>query len=772
MDEAIRALAEGLEGRIAIVALGGYGREELAPRSDIDLMVLHAERRPARVREAAERLFYPLWDAGLDVGHAVRTVREAAAVAKERLDAGTAMLDARLVAGDERLGADLDAALRSAVLEDADRFLAALRGSAADRRERFGSCAALLEPDLKESGGGLRDLQTLGWAARVADPALLGDRERRALDDAHEFLVRLRSALHLETGRRADRVHLDHQPSLARAFGFEATAGLGAADALMRALFEHARQVEHLTEAFFARALDRDATSTSPLPRDPDAALEVVAAAAEAGASLPPAVLEAIVEAVPEDVAWSDRTRAAFLRILRAGARKGLDALDRVGVLASYLPAWGPVRCRPQRDPYHRWSVDVHLLETVAEAARILAGATEDDPVLAAAVAAVPDADAVLLGALLHDIGKVGEGRHVEIGARVAGETLERMGIPEPTRGHAVFLVAEHLLLADTATRRDLTDENLVLDVASRVGDTGRLAMLCVLTAADAAATGPHAASAWRRALVRELVGRVERALEGDDRDAIVLLGERMDAVGRLLEGEDRAGVVAYLDRVPRPYLLAVPPEVAARHFRLVAPPLAADEVRTEVLAGERPGTYELAVVAPDRPGLLAMIAGALALAGLNILSAQAFTTEDGVAIDLFTVEGAFEPEVGEDRWRRMRTDLRRALEGRVSLEHRVHEKRRHYPAPAVLPVEVALDDASSDFSTVVEVSAPDRIGLLFDIATALHEAGVDVHVAKVATYGARVVDAFYVRDAAGRKLADDEQRDEVRRAILARLGT
>jgi len=408
----------------------------------------------------------------------------------------------------------------------------------------------------------------------------------------------------------------------------------------------------------------------------------------------------------------------------------------------------------------------------MAGAVRVLGGETGDDPVLAEAVSAVPDADAVLLGALLHDIGKVGEGRHVEIGARVAEETLDRMGIPEPTRGHARFLVAEHLLLGDTATRRDLTDENLVLDVASRVGDPGRLAMLYVLTVADAAATGPHAASAWRRALVRELVGRVEYALERGGRDQIALLGERMDAVARELEPEDPAAVAAYLDRIPRPYLVAVTPEVAARHFKLVQPPLGTSEVRTEVLLGERAGTYDLAVVVADRPGLLAMIAGALALAGLNILTAQAFTTEDGVAIDLFTVEGVFEAEVGEQRWRRMRTDLRHAIEGRLSLEHRVHDKRRQYPAPAAFPLEIEIDDDASDFSTVIEVSAPDRIGLLFDLATALHEAGVDVHVAKVATYEGRVIDAFYVRDEAGRKLQSDAQREAIRRAVLARLGS
>jgi [protein-PII] uridylyltransferase len=222
---------------------------------------------------------------------------------------------------------------------------------------------------------------------------------------------------------------------------------------------------------------------------------------------------------------------------------------------------------------------------------------------------------------------------------------------------------------------------------------------------------------------------------------------------------------------VPRSYLLAVDPEVAASHVRLVVPRPGAAEVRTAARSGKRPGTWELTVVAADRAGLLARIAGALALSGLNILSAQVFTTEDGVAIDLFDVEAAFRGEVDEDRWRRFRTDLRKALEGRLSLEYRVREKRRHYPAPSAgVPVEITVDNEASDFSTVVEVSAPDRIGLLFDLARAFHELDLDVHVAKVATYGPRVIDAFYVRDATGSKVEDPERLAELRRGILAHV--
>jgi [protein-PII] uridylyltransferase len=347
------------------------------------------------------------------------------------------------------------------------------------------------------------------------------------------------------------------------------------------------------------------------------------------------------------------------------------------------------------------------------------------------------------------------------------------MGVGPETRDEALFLVSQHLLLSDTAVRRDLSDENLVVDVAARVRNAGRLAMLYILTAADARATGHHAWTPWRQALVRELVAKVEHVLERGEMgaDRAQALEEVMASARALLRHEDPDLVEAYLDRLPRAYLLTVPPETAARHFDLVTPPLASAEARTDAGPGDRVGTYDVTVVARDRPGLLAKVAGSLALTGLNILSARAFTTEDGVAIDVFTVEAAFQGEVDEERWRRMRTALRKSLEGRISLEYRVRERRRHYPAPrSDIPVEVTVDNGASDFATVVEVSAPDRIGLLFDLARTFHELELDVHLAKVATYGPRVVDAFYVRDLYGGKIEDSEHLREIERAVQDRL--
>jgi [protein-PII] uridylyltransferase len=766
----------------ALVALGGYGRRELVPASDIDLLVLHGSGDAAAVAIVVDRLLYPLWDTGLAVGHAVRTPDEAVEIARERLDALTATLDGRLIAGDGHIWDRTWARVLGLVEGDAAlAFAGRLREDADRRAEHHGSVSSLLEPDLKEARGGLRDANSLRWlsiavtgeADGLVGARLLRSAERSAVEDAVDFLVRLRSAVHLENGRPGDRLVMDLQPAVARALGFEDEPGLPAVDALMRNLFEHARQVEHVVGSTFDRFL-RGGSDPAPLDPSPAGVLRLLAGAVVRRAMLSPATLDAIDRVVvPDPVDWTEDVLGAFVDLLEAGegAARAFETLDRVGLLVRYLPAWGAVRCRPQRDPYHRFSVDVHLLRTFQEVSRLLEGT--DDPVAAEAASLVPDRPALLLGALFHDIGKTGRGPHVPMGAEIAGRALERMRVPEPTAALVRFLVAEHLLLSHTATRRDLDDDELILGLAARVGNQERLAALYLLTVADAAATGPLAWTPWRATLVRELVGKVQRALERGAMgpEVVERLAARAQEV-RTAAGPDRAGEVErFLERMPRTYLLNIPVERIARHVSLLDAPIGPLDVRTLAEEGERLATYSLTVVAADRPGLLSWIAGSLSLVGLSILTAQIFTTRDDVAVDVFQVEGVFEAAVTEERWREFRSTLRRVLEGRLSLEHRVHGKRAHYPSPkGDLPVEVTAHNDVSDVFTVVEVGCPDRIGLLFDITATLAELDLDVHLAKVATYGERVVDTFYVRDQLGRKIEEPERIADVERAVTARL--
>ena len=783
-----RSLAELFERAaappgVALAAVGGYGRRLLLPRSDIDLLLLHDGPADGPVAVLVDRLLYPLWDAGFDVGHAVRTVEESER-ASERLDTEAATLDLRHLAGDERLSAEASRRVASRAGADVATFVEALRRDAARRAERFGSTAHLLEPEVKEGSGGWRDLHSIWLLERAIGRSLeeagaLRGREREAIAAAEEFLTRVRSALHLETGRRSDRLVLDHQPAIARAMGFEDEPRLVAIDGLMRALFEHARQVEYLLDAVSERLL---AAGTPPIepPGDPAAVLDALATEAEAGRAPSISLLDAIEAAdLPAEVEWDQHVGAAFARLLRAGERgaASIEVLDRLELLERFLPVWREVRCRPQRDPYHRFTVDAHLTNSLRAMGRILAGGgAGEDPVQAEAAKQVSDPDALLLGALLHDVGKIGEGRHVGVGERIVRSLLDRIGVRGSTAELVRFMVAQHLLLPDTATRRDLTDEDLILDVAASVGSSERLAALYLLAKADAEATGPAAWTPWRRTLVWELVTTVQHVLDRGDMGPE--LAERLHAdveqLRELLRHEPAPEVEAFLRRMPRGYLLSVDPTRAARHFATITPAVGANEVRAVHHDGARPATYELLVVAQDRPGLLSWIAGSLALAGLSILTAQVFTTDDGVAVDVFEVEGVWEPEVVERRWREFRTTLRRAIEGSVSLEHRVADKRRWYPPPRVAsPLSVTIDEGASDFATVIEIGAADRLGLLYDITRTLSELGLDVHVAKVATYEGRVVDSFYVRDAAGRTTLDDPTvAPRLEDALRTRLGT
>jgi [protein-PII] uridylyltransferase len=783
VDGAVEELFEraGAPPEIALVAVGGYGRGQLLPRSDIDLLVVHDGSTPEAVAGLADNLLYPLWDAGFDVGHAVRTVEDCEQ-ACARLDVGASMLDARRLAGDQRLASEVRTRVEAWARADPRAFVSAIRDDSVRRAERFGSTAHLLEPDLKEGSGGWRDLHSVALiekavGASLRETGVLRGREREALAAAEEFLTRVRSALHLETGRRGDRLVLDHQPEIARAMGFEDEPRLISTDGLMRALFQHARQVEFLLHAVIARFLDGTARPVEP-PTSPAAVLEALAEDAEAGRDPSAALLDSIDEAgITDEVAWDGRVRTAFGRLLRAGDRgaASLETLDRLGLLERFLPAWSDVRCRPQRDPYHRLTVDAHLTHSLRAMCRILEGEGADgDPVHAEAVEQVTDADALRLGALLHDIGKTGEGGHVPVGDRIAASILDRMDV-EPSRSGLVrFLVAQHLVLPDTATRRDLTDENLILDVAATVGTPDRLAALYLLAKADAEATGPAAWTPWRQTLIRELVVKVHHVLERGDMGAewAERLTDRVDRLRQLLEDEPEEDVDRFVLQMPRSYFLSVEPAAAARHFATVAPYVGAREVRAVHHDGMRTGTYELLVVAQDRRGLLSWIAGSLALAGLSILTAQVFTTEEGVAADLFEVEGVWEPEVADRRWREFRGTLRRAVDGSISLDHRVDEKRRWYPPQkAPTPVTVTVDNDASDFSTVIEVGAADRLGLLYDITRTFAELDLDVHLAKVATYEGRVVDSFYVRDAQGRKVEAGRAGD-VERALRPRLAS
>ena len=560
VDDAIRAAYTPVARRdLVVLALGSYARRELCPASDVDVLLLH---RDSTIAAVADALWYPLWDAGLVLGHAARTPREALRLAEQDLDTLTSLLDVRVVCGEAADDArTLVHRARRLARRRRGALLAELAEAAARRRERPGPVAEVLEPDLKEGSGGLRDLHALGWAGWALGPggpgALVGAGALRpgdleVLAAANATLLDVRVALHRTTGRPGDRLALQDQDAVA------ALVGAPDADALVQHLAGRARAVSWIaTEAWSAldggprrrrarRDRDGEALADDVAVRhgmvaladhavvDGSTALRVAAAAAAQGGRIARSTLERLRDAPAPT--WDAADRAAFTAWWRAGhpAIAVAEAFDHLGVLATVIPEWSAVRSRPQRNAYHRFTVDRHLLETAAEAAALLdarPGSADR-----AVVADLDRPDLLLLAALLHDIGKGQGGDHAEVGARLAGTCVARMGYPGPDVARVEWLVRHHLLMADTATRRDLADPTTIERFTARAADPAAVVLLHALTVADSRATGPAAWSAAKASLVGELRDRALAALargqvpagSGD------LLGEHAAAIAEI----------------------------------------------------------------------------------------------------------------------------------------------------------------------------------------------------------------------------------------------
>ncbi|MFJ1591569.1 [protein-PII] uridylyltransferase [Kitasatospora albolonga] len=748
----------------ALVAVGGYGRAELSPRSDLDLLLLHdGSADAAAISALADAVWYPVWDLGLALDHSVRTPGEARKTAGEDLKVQLGLLDARPVAGD--LG--LVASLRTAVLADwrnqAPKRLPALHELCQERAERAGELQFLLEPDLKEARGGLRDATAL----RAVAASWVADAPREGLDQARRTLLDARDALHLTTGRATDRLALQEQDQVAGALG------LLDADALLRQVYEAARTVSYATDVTW-REVNRVLRARSVRPRlramlsgglgakaaperapladgvveadgevvlaraarpdrDPVLTLRAAAAAAEAGLPLSRHLVRHLATTVrPLPVPWPPEAREELVTLLGAGEPTvGVwEALEAEGIITRLLPDWERVHCRPQRNPVHTWTVDRHLVETAVRAASL--------------TRRVHRPDLLLVAALLHDIGKGWPGDHSVAGEVIARDMATRIGFDQHDVGVIATLVRHHLLLVETATRRDLDDPATVRSVAEAVSSASTLELLHALTEADALATGPAAWSAWRASLVADLVKRV----------AAVLAGEAPE------EPEE------------------APP--SAEHERLAIEALRTGEpvltlhTRPEEPAGDgevEPVGVELLIALPDRPGVLPAAAGVLALHRLTVraadLRAVELPNEVGERADLLLLSWRVAAEYGSlPQAARLRADLVRALDGSLDIRARLAEREAAYPrrrgvkAP---PPRVTVAAAGSRRATVIEVRAQDAPGLLHRIGNALEGSAVRVRSAHVSTLGANAVDAFYVTG------TDGEPLPEIRAAEVAR---
>jgi [protein-PII] uridylyltransferase len=751
-----------LKGKWAVIVAGSFARRELCPGSDLDVVLVHGGGARGRNAEhAARTLWYPFWDAGFSLGQATRTPKEALALADHDLDALTALLDIRVVAGDADFALDLRDKARALAAKRRSRVIDALAAAADARYERPGPVAEMVEPNVKEGAGGLRDLHALGWAgwavsslgglAGLVDAGVLASADVTELEAANARLLDVRVALHRVTGGRSDQLTLQEQDAVARLLSIDD------ADTLLRELADAARTVGWISREVWARLesgkkgpAGRTAARDQPIapgvvlrdgrvalladePVTVTATLRVAAAAADRDAPIDRTTLARLGE-VDGDVPWGAEDREAFFRLLRAGRPlvAVFEALDHVGALVRLLPEWAHVRARPQRNAYHRFTVDRHLVEAVVECDALLDGAGAD-----AEAARRCRPELLLFGVLTHDIAKGAPGDHSEVGAVRAAAFATRIGFEEHAVEVLAWLVRNHLLMADTATRRDLADPETIIRFGRAVHDTERLDLLYALTVADSKATGPAAWSSSKAALCRQLFAETDALFE----DGVV--GPRL--------AEERHAVLE-------------------RHRAL----LESRELAVEWGEGES-GLLECTVVARDRRGLLATVAGVLTLVGFDIQSASAYgDPETGMALEVYRGVDRF-GRLDDAGRRDFATMLRSALDGVLPLRTRLSERIRRYRgvgAAVDRSVDVRVDLDASASATVIEVHAPDEVGLLASVAAVFADLGVDVSVALVSTTGERAVDVFYVRDAQGAKPTDPLLLQRIRATLVARLTT
>lgn len=770
---------------LALVALGSYARGELTPGSDVDLLLVLQRDTPAS-HAVAESCWYPAWDAGLRLGHRVGTVRQLLALANDDLDTLTALLDARLVVGDAALVEALQQRVRDLAARRGNRIVAELAAAFAARAQR--AIAEMLAPDLKNGGGGLRDAHALSWAGwtlglpggidALVATGRMSARDARRLRDALDVLLDVRVALHRTAKSRSDVLAIQEQDDVAALLGIDALD-------LMRDLASAARVVTWLGRDVFDqfasaargplgrlgrgdRVLapgvvlrDRRIVATGPV----DIALVLRAARAAAEAEVPFARSFAAAAAeVDGRPAWDAAERRDLLALLNAGrpAIDVIESLDHIGVLTRVLPEWEAVRSHPQRNAYHRFTVDRHLLEALAELATLRRGDTPEAEV----ARRLEDPDALTLAVLLHDIAKPSSGDHSEIGADVARAFVTRIGGAPVTADRVAWLVRHHLDLADVAARRDLRDPAVIEAFAAHVGSAERLRALYLHTIADSRATGPAAWSPAKAALLGELFERTERWLEHGPHP-LVDREERRTAL------EARLGPAAgpFLEGLPTEYLDLHDVDAMVQHQAW----LAGGGVECD-WQQRSDGQWRVSVGAPNRPGLLADIAGALALTGFEVHSALVATHAERYAIDEFSGADAFgrlaTPEGRTAATRR----IEEAVAGEIDLGAALADMRRRYrgraePArPGPIRVRVAAD--ASARATVLEVHADDERGLLARTAAVLTDLGLDVDAAKVDTLGRRVVDVFWVRRPGHGPVDDPGYLERVRATIFARLTT
>ena len=790
---------------VCLIAVGGYGRAELAPSSDIDLLLLYSSSQKEKLPPLVEKILYPLWDLGLDVSCSSRSINECLKMAQSDLHVKTGLIDGRYLDGEYEFFRNLYGLFtRKALHRKVRKFAEALAKDLHFRHQKYEDPAYTLEPNIKEGKGGLRDFQVGRWIIRAKyktdrwDSILFPDHSRM-LDKSLEFLWTVRNQLHWLSGRRQEDLSFELQEKIAPLLGFfKGTEGI---EEMMRQYHLSTQRISNFVDdildhvlvepsrfrrAFFLlrrKRIDDNFRMAygeiyfqdpSIFKRDPTQLMTLFGYCQTYQTKMDFRTEEAVLEALPfmdDRFRHSEKVNQAFLSILRKGERVEtiLSKMHELGFLSRYIPEFSEIEGRVHYDLYHVHPVDIHSILAVGELGKLKGSYYQNDyPLLTSLAREVEKPEILFLTALLHDIGKGRKGEHPVIGAEMARAIGDRMSLSEEDKETVHFLITHHLIMLETAFRRDLHDEQAILRFANQVKTPNRLKMLYLLTFADVKAVGPEAWTSWKDTLLMELFLRTSHLFERKETMAMAL--KRDEIAGRLKETLPEGIVSEYVEYLPDRYLTSYSFDEIVHHIemgrRIEKENLL---VKWEIEKGIQ---AKVTVCTRDRYGLFSKITGSMFLNRLNIIEAQIHTWENGIALDTFWVEDSTKEM--ERRLRQFEKDLGEILGGKVLLKDllligKESNSIQKKVIPKV-PSEIKVNNQDSDFYTIVEVTAEDRLGILYDIAQALTDHGCDIHFARISTLGNRVVDVFYVQDTWGEKIEEKQKAEHLKETLIHQL--
>lgn len=803
----------------AVLALGGYGRGELNPLSDIDVMFFCSEQNKDLAEKIAERVLYLLWDLNLDVGYSVRTASDCLSLAQTDITIRTAMLDTRFIAGDQVLHHEFEAQVLDPLLSrNSKAFLQLKFEEHKDRLSKYGSSVYMLEPNIKEGEGGLRDLHTAVWMLRVKYKAkslrdllkkgVISDHEMESIESAYDYLWRIRNELHYQSKRKTDQLQFDKQEEIAAFLGYKDNKKALSVEQFMQDYYSQATSTEHLAtslifkaykerdpsiglfgklgrrslgEDFFCYRNELKTARKNVFENRPVAMMQAFLLAKQYGLVLSTDVKGQIREnlnLVNDSFRRNREVSEMFLEIMRGptGVAQSLRDMHHLAFLNKYIPEFKRIYCKVQHDAYHVYTVDIHSIFAVEEIEKLWSGYYAEKKVLLTKIAAdVGKPELIVLAVLFHDIGK-GEGKdHCNKGADMIPKIARRLNLSKEDSQRLEFLVRHHLDMAHISQRRDLNDIRLIQDFVNTMEMAENLKMLFLLTFADMKAVGPDVWSAWKGYLLQDLY---EKAYETFERGNFMsdLRSERVRNRQRkvlaALKGDfGEKKVRERLRSMGTRYLLTHRSWEIKDHLALELS-RGKDTVAIQVLHDEAAEYTGVTISTLDVPGLFSMIAGVMAANGINILGAQIYTRSNGFALDILHVNkpiGGIIDDVA--KWEKVQSDLTSVLEGRVRVSSLVKKRQTGGSLPGKslprYPNRVEFDCDVSREHTVIDIFAHDEVGLLYRITRTLVELGLYIHVAKISTKVDQVADTFYVKDIFGQTISDEAKREDIRKALL-----